>query len=216
MRVGNYQINQLPRQIMSRGETPVILRERAVRDLKDRVRLETWKTNVKGCATLFLVVIPRCVACLSPVGWNRSAAATLLIVVLESNSTDQPHSMKSSALLPATREMREWSSILGQEMMRWPGVRVSHVFGTLAFHHRKVMFAMLPDRRSLDSSTAISFREYAREEKGQYANWRTFELADSELVKTALFLLEKAYKDSVLHPFSNPLRSSSYLSVSAG
>jgi hypothetical protein len=67
--------------------------------------------------------------------------------------------MKNFALLPASKEIRGWCSILEQEMMHWSGVKMSHIFGKLAFCHRKVMFAMLPDRRSLDSSTAISFRE---------------------------------------------------------
>ena len=37
--------------------------------------------------------------------------------------------------------------------MSWPGVKVSHIFATVTFHRRKVMFAMLPDKRSLESST---------------------------------------------------------------
>ena len=65
--------------------------------------------------------------------------------------------MKNFALLAAAPEVREWCSILEQEMMHWPGVKVGHIFGTRAFYHRKVMFAMLPDKRSLQSSTAISF-----------------------------------------------------------
>src|ERR1700723_610357 len=81
--------------------------------------------------------------------------------------------MKNLALLPASPEIREWCSILEQEMMHWPGVKKSHVFGTRAFYHRKVMFAMLPD-------------------------WQTFELNDRNLIKTALTSLEKAYKDSML------------------
>jgi hypothetical protein len=65
--------------------------------------------------------------------------------------------VKNFALLPASKEIRGWCSVLEQEMMHWSGVKMSHIFGTRAFYHRKVMFAM-PDRRSLDSSTAISFR----------------------------------------------------------
>jgi hypothetical protein len=110
--------------------------------------------------------------------------------------------MTTSVLLPVSQEVREWCSILEQEMMRWPGVKVSHMFGTLAFHRRKVMFAMLPDKRSLDGSTAISFRGEAE------TDWQTFELAHRDLVGTALSLLGQAYKDSVTHPFPE-LRASS-------
>jgi hypothetical protein len=34
---------------------------------------------------------------------------------------------------------------------------MSHIFGTLAFYHRKVMFAMLPDRRSLATLPRFRF-----------------------------------------------------------
>ena len=106
--------------------------------------------------------------------------------------------MKNLALLPASPEIREWCSILEQEMMHWPGVKKSHVFGTRAFYHRKVMFAMLPDRRTLDGSTAISFIASFKDDQDRLPDWQTFELNDRNLIKTALASLEKAYKDSML------------------
>jgi hypothetical protein len=108
--------------------------------------------------------------------------------------------MKNFALLPASKEIREWCSILEQEMMHWTGVKMSHIFGTRAFYHRKVMFAMLPDQRSLDSSTAISFRAPlggSNEDPG----WQSFELSGPYLLDTALSLLDEAYRESVAHPF---------------
>ena len=109
--------------------------------------------------------------------------------------------MSQAALLPVSKEMRQWCSILEKEMKRWPGVKVSHLFGTLAFHHRKVMFAMLPDKRTVDGSFAISFRAPVKGRPGQEPDWQTFELANPDLVDEALVLLDKAYKESVLHPF---------------
>jgi hypothetical protein len=106
--------------------------------------------------------------------------------------------MKNLALLPASPEIREWCSILEQEMMHWPGVKKSHLFGTRAFYHRKVMFAMLPDTRTLDGSTAISFLAPAKDDQDRLPDWQTFELNDRNLIKTALTSLEKAYKDSML------------------
>jgi hypothetical protein len=94
---------------------------------------------------------------------------------------------------PATEEMQCWCSLLGKEMLHWPGVKMCHVFGTRAFYHRKVMFAVLPDKRSLDSSTAISFRESSGDATSQ-EDWRTFELTNRDLVNTALASLEKAYR----------------------
>jgi hypothetical protein len=115
--------------------------------------------------------------------------------------------MKSRALLPASDEMQEWCSILEQEMVRWPGVKVSHVFGTLAFHHRKVMFAMLPGNRSLDETTAISFRVPTGVGAIKSVDWQTFELTNPDHLGKALSLLDKAYKESVLHPFSDLQKS---------
>ena len=106
--------------------------------------------------------------------------------------------MKNFALLAAPPEIREWCSILEQEMMRWPGVKMGHVFGTRAFYHRKVMFAMLPDKRSLENSTAISFVTVSDDDENRSPNWQTFELKNRNLIKGALTSLEKAYKDSML------------------
>ena len=108
--------------------------------------------------------------------------------------------MKNYALLPASKEIREWCSILEEEMMRWTGVKMIHIFGTRGFYHRKTMFAMLPDRRSLGSSTAISFRAPLRD-LNEDAGWRSFELSGPNLLDTALSLLGEAYRDSVAHPF---------------
>jgi hypothetical protein len=110
--------------------------------------------------------------------------------------------MKYHALLPATQQMRDWCSILAREMLDWPGVKMCHLFGTSAFYHRKVMFAMLPDERSLDSSHAISFRASLTDQ--QDADWRTFELTNRDLVDAALVSLKRAYRDSMLHPFADP------------
>jgi hypothetical protein len=88
-------------------------------------------------------------------------------------------------------------------MMHWPGVKVGHIFGTHAFYHRKVMFAMLPDKRSLESSTAISFITSSNEYENQSPNWQTFELKNRNLIDVALTSLEKAYKDSMVLPSSS-------------
>jgi hypothetical protein len=106
--------------------------------------------------------------------------------------------MKHYALLPLPEEVRDWCSTIGAQMMHWPGVKMNHVFGTRAFYHRKVMFAMLPDKRSLESSTAISFITPPIDQASRDANWQTFELTDRNL-DAALVSLEKAYKDSMLY-----------------
>jgi hypothetical protein len=122
--------------------------------------------------------------------------------------------MKRFALLPAPREIREWCSILEHKMMNWPGVRMSHIFGTRAFYHRKVMFAMLPDERSLDSPSAISFIASPKDEANRSSNWQTFQLKDRNLISEALALLEKAYKDSMqLSAVDDPISVRRWFSV---
>ena len=72
---------------------------------------------------------------------------------------------------------------------------MGHIFGTRAFYHRKVMFAMLPDNRSLESESAISFITSSTREE---INWQTFDLADRSLIVTALTSLKNAYTDSMV------------------
>ena len=103
--------------------------------------------------------------------------------------------MKNSALLPASKEIRELCLVLEREMMHWPGVKMSHIFGTHAFYRRKILFAILPDKRSLDGSTAISFRTPLED-----AAWHSFDLDGPALLGEALSLLTEAYKSSFTHP----------------
>jgi hypothetical protein len=110
-------------------------------------------------------------------------------------------------LLPASQEIRGRCLIFEQEMIRWPGVKVGHIFGTLAFYHRKVMFAMLSDKRSLDSSNTISFIAALSGEANLVLKWQTFELTDRSLINPALVSLQKAYRDSMLYSFWESLQS---------
>ena len=69
------------------------------------------------------------------------------------------------------------------------------------------MFAMLPDNRSLESATAISFITSSKEDEN---NWQTFELKDRKLIVTALTSLKNAYKDSMSLSSMNGLRWGSH------
>jgi hypothetical protein len=105
-------------------------------------------------------------------------------------------------LLPASEEIREWCSTLELELVQLPGVRMTHVFGTRAFYHRKVMFAMLPDKRTLEGAAVISFITSQKTESNTEQGWQMFELTESNL-DDALVLLEQAYRLSVLRPFTD-------------
>ncbi len=110
--------------------------------------------------------------------------------------------MKNQALLPATDEMRECCSLLSEEMLHWPGVKMYHLFGTCAFYHRKVMFAMLADKRSLDGTHAISFKAAAAENDATEENWQSFEVTDRQMLSDALDSLKQAYRASASPAFS--------------
>ena len=112
--------------------------------------------------------------------------------------------MKNSAVLPDSKEVRELCFVLEQEMMHWPGVKMSHIFGTHAFYRRKILFAILPDKRGLDGSSAISFRTPPEDPNGDAA-WHSFELEGPDLLGEALFLLAAAYKSSFLIHSLNPV-----------
>jgi hypothetical protein len=123
----------------------------------------------------------------------------------------------NSGLLPASNELRRWCSTLEQELMQLSGVKMTHVFGTRAFYHRKVMFAMLPDRRTLEGSAAITFIASPKDYSDREPSWQIFELTGHNLDE-ALVLLEQAYKLSVLRPFTDfrPLRTRVHSAVKSG
>ena len=68
---------------------------------------------------------------------------------------------------------------------------MNHVFGTQAFYHRKVMFAMLHDKRTLKGRTSISFIASPKDDDSKDPSWQTFELTDRN-INNALALLDKA------------------------
>jgi hypothetical protein len=103
--------------------------------------------------------------------------------------------MKQQALLPATDEMQDCCALLTREMLHWPGVKMYHLFGTHAFYHRKVMFAVLPGKRSLDRANTITFKTIAASHSDSDDAWHTVELNNCA-VQDALASLEKAYEDS--------------------
>jgi hypothetical protein len=69
------------------------------------------------------------------------------------------------------------------------------------------MFAMLPDRRTLEGSTAISFITSPKNDGSKNPSWQTFELADIRAdrpqSKGRLASQEKAYRHSMLYAFSD-------------
>jgi hypothetical protein len=81
----------------------------------------------------------------------------------------------------ASEEMKYKCALLEEELLSWPGVQARSMFGMRAFYRGTTIFAMLPGKRTLESSGAIAYKEGGK--------WRRFELED---LGGALAILESA------------------------
>jgi hypothetical protein len=100
-------------------------------------------------------------------------------------------------LVQISEEMRHLCSLLGQELLRWPDVSARSMFGLRAFYRRTVVFAMLPDKRALESPTAIAYKVPDGVRKREGEKWRLCELKDEQAIENALAHLRAAYRKAV-------------------
>ena len=104
----------------------------------------------------------------------------------------QPERRKRPKLTPLSGEMKRISALLEEELLEWPDVTARAMFGLRAFYRGAVIFAMLPQKRALESPNAIAYK-LAADGREQGKNWRLFELEDGRDIRKALALLERAY-----------------------
>jgi hypothetical protein len=88
-------------------------------------------------------------------------------------------------LPPVSEEMRRTFALLAEEVSAWPDVTTRPMFGFRALYRSGVVFAMLPDKRSLEVADAIAYKEGGP--------WKSFELKGEQGVGGALEVLRKAY-----------------------
>jgi hypothetical protein len=71
------------------------------------------------------------------------------------------------------------------------------MFGLRAFYRGTVVFAMLPDKRALESPTAIAYKlpDGLRRREGE--KWRLYELKHEHDIDSALAYLDAAYRKAV-------------------
>lgn len=81
--------------------------------------------------------------------------------------------------------MRRWCALLAEEVGAWPGVTTRLMFGFRAVYRDGVVFAMLPDKRSLEVANAIAYKEGGE--------WKSFEMQDEAGIGAAMRVLRKAY-----------------------
>ena len=96
---------------------------------------------------------------------------------------------KRPKLAPVSEEMRRIFSLIAEEVAAWPGVSSKLMFGLRAIYCGGVVFAMIPDKRSLETPDAIAYKEGGE--------WKTFEVKGEEGIREALGVLEETYARSV-------------------
>ena len=97
-----------------------------------------------------------------------------------------PRTKKNRPKLPPVSEgMRRIFALLAGEVGAWPGVSTKPMFGFRAIYREGVVFAMLPDKRSLEVADAIAYKDGGE--------WRTFEVKDEDGIRGALAVLERVY-----------------------
>lgn len=68
------------------------------------------------------------------------------------------------------------------------------MFGLHAFYRGTAVFAMLPDKRALESAKAIAYKLPCEAQSKEGGKWHLFELEDDRDIGRALVTLEKAYR----------------------
>jgi hypothetical protein len=82
--------------------------------------------------------------------------------------------------------MRRVYALLAAELSGWPEVTMRPMFGFRAVYRDGVIFAMLPEKRSLEVANSIAYKEGG--------SWKSFEVGNAEGIGRALRVLEKAYE----------------------
>jgi len=86
--------------------------------------------------------------------------------------------------------------MLAEELLRWPDVSARPMFGMRAFYRGPVIFAILPEKRALDTPRSIGYKLATTARKREGEKWELFELRDPEAMNDALAVLDKAYRRS--------------------
>jgi len=71
------------------------------------------------------------------------------------------------------------------------------MFGLRAFYRKTLVFAMLPDKRAMESPGAIAYKLPAGARSKEGAKWQLFELENTQDIDKAFAHLDKAYRKAV-------------------
>jgi hypothetical protein len=70
------------------------------------------------------------------------------------------------------------------------------MFGMLAFYRGTVVFAMLPDKRALESAKAIAYKLPCEAQRKEGGKWKFFELENDHDIGRALVTLDESYRQA--------------------
>lgn len=82
--------------------------------------------------------------------------------------------------------IRHTFTALAEELAKWPGVSTRQIFGVRAIYREGVVFAMLPDKRSLGVADAVAYKVGGK--------WSNFEVRNEDEIGGAIAVLGKAYE----------------------
>jgi hypothetical protein len=102
--------------------------------------------------------------------------------------------MKRPKLPRISDEMRRMCVMLGEEILRWPGVRTNPMFGMRAYYRGKIVFALIPEKRAFDDADSIMYKMANALDKKEGKKWKPFKLTTAEELGAALDILGKAYR----------------------
>lgn len=109
----------------------------------------------------------------------------------------------------SSEQMKEWASVLGEELKKWPGVTSRNMFGMTVFYRKEVIFAALPRTRSFETPNSVAFKLHRASAKtiqrlrqdpliGLHSKgergWITFEMRNSGDLATALEWFLRAHE----------------------
>ena len=95
----------------------------------------------------------------------------------------------------ASEEMRRLSALLARELLLWPDVREQPMFGMRAFYREETIFALLPQKRTMDRPNTIAYKLADKDASVREGKkWRRFDIENDAGLTEALQVLDEAYR----------------------
>jgi len=97
------------------------------------------------------------------------------------------------ALVRVPEEMKRRTTLLADEVLSWPDVRLRRMFGMRALYRGGTVFAMLPDKRALEDPEAIAYKLHSAGKLREGRKWHLLRIPTDRAIQEALRCLQMAY-----------------------